>query len=221
VLKYRQVFVTWVSGWRISANLREKKWASFLHWLFVGGKQKYESTNSPQGLFKYIRKEALVILPLVHVISYLLAALIVPFFSGTIATSAASYIIGGEVAVNESSFNLFTGRLDLKGLSVQGPNKPQENVLEIPSLTLDAGIIPLLEKRVVFNSVEIAEAYMHVARQEDGTLNVDDFNAGWNVDGYIEWARKHANDVDWWSLLRSLIDYLGQPRPRKPKPDLS
>jgi hypothetical protein len=69
--------------------------------------------------------------------------------------------------------------------------------------------------------VEIAEAYMHVARQEDGTLNVDDFNAGWNVDGYIEWARKHANDVDWWSLLRSLIDYLGQPRPRKPKPDLS
>ncbi len=221
VLKYRQAFVTWVSGWRVSANLRSKKWASLLRWLFVGGKPKYESTKAPRGVFRYIRRDALVVLPLLYVVCYLLAALIVPFFSGTIAASAASYVIGGEVAVRDSSFNLFTGRLNLTGLSVQDPNKPEENVLEIPSFTLNAGMIPLLEKRVVFNEVEIDDAYMHVVRQEDGTLNVDDFSSGWNAEGYIEWARKHANDVDWWSLLQRLIDYMGQPRSREPKPDLS
>ncbi len=221
VLKYRHGFAAWVSGWNLSANLRGKKWAGVLRWLFVGGKPKYESTKAPRGVFRYIRRDALVILPLVYVVCYLLAALIVPFFSGTIAISAASYVIGGEVAVKDSSFNLFTGRLNLTGLSVQDPNEPQENILEVPSFTLDAGMIPLLEKRVVFNAIALDDAYMHVTRQEDGTLNVDDFNSGWNFEGYVEWAAKHADDVDWWSLLQRLIDYMGQPRPRKPKADLS
>ncbi len=221
VVKYRKSFTNWVSGLSVSANLRKRKWASFLRWLFVGGKPKYGTYKAPRGVFRYIRKGGLVIVPVAYLVCYLLAALIVPFLSGTIATSAASYVIGGEVAVKKSSFSLFTGRLNLTDLSIQDPDKPEENVLEIPLLTLDAGMLPLLEKRVVFNAVEISDAYMHVVRQEDGTLNVDDFSTGWNAEGYMEWARKHANDVDWWSLLQRLIEYMGQPRPREPKADLS
>jgi len=221
VIRYRRSFTTWVSSWSLSGRLRGKKWASFLRWLFVGGEAKYESAKPPRGLFRYIRREALIILPLIYLACYLVAAVVVPFFAGRIATSAASYVVGGEVAVKDSSFSLFTGRLDMNGLSVQDPNEPAENVVEVASLTLDAGMLPLLEGRVVFNSVEIGEMYLHVVRQEDGTLNVDDFTSGWNADGYIEWAREHAEDVDWWSLLKRFIDYLGQPRPRKPKADLS
>ncbi|HDL84990.1 MAG TPA: DUF2062 domain-containing protein [Candidatus Acetothermia bacterium] len=221
VIRYRRSFTAWVSGWSMSERLRGKKWASFLRWLFVGGEAKYESTKSPRGVFRYIRREALVILPLMYVACYLIAAVLVPFFAGRIATSAASYVVGGEVAVKKSSFSLFTGRLNLKDLSVQDPSKPEENVLEIASLTLDAGMLPLLEKRVVFNAVEIGDMYLHVVRQEDGTLNIDDFTSGWNADGYVEWAKEHADDVDWLSLLRRFIDYLGQPRPRRPRVDLS
>ena len=221
VIRYRSSFTAWVSGWSMSERLRGKRWASFLRWLFVGGEAKYETAKSPRGVFRYIRREALVILPLLYLVCYLVAAVVVPFFAGRIATSAASYVVGGEVAVKDSSFDLFTGRLDLTDLSVQDAAKPEENVVEVSSLILDAGMLPLLEKRVVFNSVEIGDMYLHVVRQADGTLNVDDFTSGWNADGYIEWAREHAGDVDWWSLLKRFIDYLGQPRPRKPRTDLS
>ncbi len=221
VIKYRRSFTAWVAGWNVSGKLRDKKWTSFLRWLFVGGEAKYAGAKVPWGPFRYIRREMLIILPLIYVACYLLAAVIVPFFAGRIASSAASYVVGGEVAVEKSSFSLFTGRLGLEGVSVQDPNKPEENVLEVPSLTLDAGMLPLLEKRVVFNAIEIGDAYLHVVREADGTLNVDDFTSGWNADGYVEWAKEHASDVDWLSLLRRFIDYLGQPRPRKPRTDLS
>jgi len=221
VIKYRSSFAAWVAAWSVSGKLRDKKWASFLRWLFVGGEAKYESVKVPWGPFRYIRREMIIILPLIYVACYLIAAVLVPFFSGRIATSAASYIVGGEVSVEKSSFSLFTGKLALEGFSVQDAAKPEENVLEIPSLTLDAGMIPLLESRVVFNGVEIGDVYLHVVREADGTLNVDDFTSGWNADGYVEWAKEHAGDVDWLSLLRRFIDYLGQPRPRKPRADLS
>ncbi|MCD5409047.1 hypothetical protein LR090_07550 [Candidatus Bipolaricaulota bacterium] len=160
-------------------------------------------------------------LPIIYGICYLLAALIVPFFAGRIATSAASWVIGGEVAVEESSFSLFSGELTLRGLSVQDPGKPEENVLVIPTLTLDAGMLALLEKRVVFNRVRIDEVRLHVVREEDGTLNVDGFSEGWDVEGYLEWAAEYADKVDWLTLLRKFADHLLTPRPRKPRPDLS
>jgi len=187
----------------------------------VGGEAKYESVTARRGIFHYLRREGLIVIPLIYVTCYLIAAVVVPFFSGRIVTSAASYVVGGEVAVKKSSFSLFTGKLALEGFSVQDANRPEENVLEIPSLALDAGMLPLLEKRVVFSAVEIGDVYMHVIREADGTLNIDDFTSGWNADGYLEWAKEHAGDVDWLSLLRRFIDHLGQPRPRKPRVDLS
>jgi len=186
-------------------------------WLAAGGEAKYERERKPRGLFRFVRKEMLIGLPVVYAVCYLLAAVIVPFFSGRIATSAASFVIGGEVAVEKSAFSLFTGGLTLTGLSVQDPNRPAENVLEIPSLTLDAGMLPLLSKRVVFNAVKIDEAYLHVEREPDGTLNVDDFTSGWNSEAYLQWAEKYAGDVDWLGLLRRFLEYLAQPRPRQSK----
>jgi hypothetical protein len=163
----------------------------------------------------------LIILPTVYALCYLVAAMVVPFFAGRIATSAASFVVGGDVAVEDSAFNLFTGRLYLEEFSVQDPDKPEENVLEIPSLTMDVGMLPLIEKRVVFNNIRIDEAFLHVERETDGTLNIDDFTAGWNAEGYLEWATKYADKVDWFDLLRHFIEYLGEPRPRKPPTDLS
>ncbi len=214
-IKYRSSFTAWVSGWKLSNRLRGKRGIGFVRWLFVGGEAKYVEAKPPWGPFRYIRKYMLVAVPAVYAVCYLIAAVVVPFFAGRIATSAASLVIGGEVAVEESSFSLFTGRLNLTALSVQDPNKTDENVLEIPSITLDAGMLPLLEKRVLFNAVEIGDVYLHVKRESDGTLNIDDFTEGWNSDGYIEWAKEHANQVDWLELLQRFIAYLGEPRPRK------
>jgi len=220
VIKYRSSFTDWVSGWRISKKVRDKSGMGLLRWLLAGGEAKYDKGKAPWGPFRFVRKKMLIALPVIYAICYLLAAVVVPFFAGRIATSAASFVIGGEVAVEQSSFSLFTGSLDLTSISVQDPKKPQENILEIPSLTLDAGMLPLLKKRVVFNVVVIKEASLHVERESDGTLNVDNFTSGWNAEGYLEWAAQYADKVDWLGLLRHFVDYLCQPRPHSLKKDV-
>lgn len=221
VIKYRRSFSAWVAGWKISQRLRGRRFVRFLRWLIAGGEAKYELAKPPWGPFRYVRKEMLIALPILYGICYLLAALIVPFFAGRIATSAASFIIGGEVQVEESSFNLFSGQLLLSELSVQDPGRPEENVLVIPTLTLDAGMLALLEKKVVFNAVKIDEVHLHVVREEDGTLNVDDFTQGWNAEGYLKWAAQYADKVDWLTILRKFAEYLLQPGSKKPRADLS
>jgi len=220
VIKYRSSFTDWVSGWKVSKKVRDKSGMGLLRWLLAGGEAKYDKGKAPWGPFRFVRKKILIVLPVIYAICYLLAAVVVPFFAGRIATSAASFVIGGEVAVEQSSFSLFTGSLDLTSISVQDPKKPQENILEIPSLTLDAGMLPLLKKRVVFNVVVIKEASLHVERESDGTLNVDNFTSGWNAEGYLEWAAQYADKVDWLGLLRHFVDYLCQPRPHSLKKDV-
>ncbi len=221
VVLYRARLAARVKDWRITARLRRVRGIGILQWLFLGGREKYDR-RPRRGLFRYIRKEMLIGLPIVYLLCYLAAAVIVPFFAGRIAASAASFVIGGEVAVKESSFNLFTGRLNLDGLTVQDPGRPAENVLELARVSLDVGMLPLLEKRVVFNELYVDEARLHVVREQDGTMNIDDFSTGWNAEGYIEWAKKYADKVDWLGLIRKFIEYLSQPRPHPiPRPDLS
>ncbi|MCK5585891.1 DUF748 domain-containing protein, partial [Candidatus Bipolaricaulota bacterium] len=103
--------------------------------------------------------------------------------------------------------------------TIQDPEAPDENLVVIPELKVDAGMLSLISKRVVFNSVVIADAELHVKREPDGTLNIDNPSSGWNADGYLEWAAQHADKVDWLGLLRHLLDYLGQWKPLSPRED--
>ena len=219
VIRYRESFAQWVAGWRVSGFLRGRRGIKLVRRFLAGGEAKYESEAPPRGPFRLIRREMLIGLPLIYAVCYLLAAVLVPLFAGTIATSTASWVVGSEVAAEGSSFNLFTGELVLDGLIIQDPNAPDENLVEIPSLVLDAGMVPLLAKRVAFNRVIIADAALHVKREADGTLNVDNATSGWNVDGYVEWAAEHAADVDWLGLLRRFLQYLEQIRPLAPRGD--
>ena len=219
VIRYRVSFAGWVSEWRISKWLTDRRGLGIVRWAVAGGTAKFETKKAPRGVLRFIRREALIVIPSAYAICYLLAALIVPFFAGTLMTSTASWVAGSEVSVSDSSFNLFTGRLNLTGFSVQDPDKPSENLLEIPSIRLDAGLVPLIAKRVVFDDVIISDIELHVIREEDGTLNLDNVSSGWNADGYVEWAARHAKDVDWLGLLRQLLRYLSDLRPLAPRDD--
>ena len=219
VIKYRESFTEWVSGWRISRALAGRRGIGLARLFLAGGEAKYIETKPPWGPFRFVRKGMLIGLPIVYAVCYLLAAVIVPFFAGGIATSAASLVMESDVAVEKSSFSLFTGGLTLTDLTVQDPKKPTENVLVIPKLTLDAGMVPLLAKNVVFNTIRIEEAALHVEREEDGTLNVDNFTAGWNVEAYLDWAIQYADRVDWLGLLRKFLEYLSDVQPFRFEPD--
>ena len=219
VIRYRVSFANWVSGWRLSAWMRDRRGTGLARRLLAGGKTKYEAVAPPRGAFRFIRREMLIGLPLLYAICYLLAALIVPFFAGTLTTTTASWIVGSEVAVEESSFNLFTGGLTLANLRIQDPKQTDENLIAIPSVSLDAGMTALLAKRVVFNRIVISDASLHVKREPDGTLNIDNTTSGWDATGYMEWASRYADKVDWLGLLRAFVEYLGELRPLAPRED--
>ncbi len=221
-IRYRASLAERIAGWRVSGYLRGKRGIRLARRFLAGGEAKYVSKPPPRGPFRYVRREMLIGLPIVYAVCYLLAALIVPFFAGTAATSTASWVVGSEVAASDSSFNLFTGGLTLEQLTIQDPNAPDENLLEVPRLMLDAGMVPLLSKRVVFNRIVVADASVHVKREADGTLNLDNAppeGAGWNVEGYLAWAADHAKRVDWLGLLRRFVEYLEDVRPLAPRGD--
>jgi len=220
VLRYRESFAQWVSSWGISKRLREKGWVRVVRRFVAGGEAKYLGPGSRKGLFRFIRREMLVGTPVLYAICYLLAALIVPFFAADTTTAAASWVSGTEVAIEDASFNLFSGTLGVKSLSIQDPNKQDENLIEIPEVSLNLGLLPLLSGRVVFDRVAIADISLHVKREPDGTLNVDNVTTGWDASGYVEWAARYADRVDWLGLLRNLLRYLSEwhPPPRREDP---
>lgn len=213
VKRYRESFSTWVSGWTFSRWLRGKRGVGLARKFLAGGEAKYMTTSAPRGLFRLIRREMLIGLPVLYAASYLIAAAVVPFFAGTVATSTTSLVVGSDVTVSDASFSLFTGGLVLTDFTIQDPKVPEENLVSIPELVVDTGMLPLLSKRVVLNSVVIADAALHVKREPDGTLNIDNATSGWDASGYLEWAAQHADQVDWLGLLRRLFDYLSQWNP--------
>jgi len=219
VSRYRERFPAWAGTLRLSKRLRSMRGARLARRLLVGGEAKHRDATPPRGVFRVVRKEMLVALPVVYAACYLLAAALVPLLAGGLATSTASWIAGTEVDVERSAFSLFTGSLTLDGLTIQDPQRPEENLVVVPSLRLDAGMWPLVAKRVVFNAVEIQEASLHVVREEDGTLNIDNAGTGWDAEGYLAWAEASAQQVDWLGLLRRFLDHLSRARPLAPRDD--
>ncbi len=215
VIRYRRSFTTYVQGSGAYQRLRARRWFRLLQWL-AGGEAKFVQPRR-RGLLRYVRREMLVGLPLLYLLMYLLAGAIIPFLTTTIITKAGTVLVGSEVAVERSSFNLFTGRLTVRGLAVQNPSLKEENVMVIPELAIDVGVLPLLSRRVVFNEGAIREIRFNVRREADGSLNIDNFEQGWNFEPYLQWLEENAAKVDWFQLFQKYIEYRKQRTP-SPKP---
>jgi uncharacterized protein (TIGR03546 family) len=217
--KYRQSFLAYVEGSQVYQRLRERRWFKLLLWLFTGGEARFLAPRR-RGLFRYLRREMLIGLPLLYLILYLLAGAIVPFFTNVIITQAGTVLVGSEVSVERSRFNLFTGRLAVEGLAVQNPQEKSEDVMAASELVIDVGILPLLGRRVIFNEGAIKELRFHVRREADGSLNIDNFKQGWRWEPYLEWLKENAGRVDWFKLFQRYIEYRKQKPPRPAPPPL-
>ena len=212
VIVYRTRASTRISRTQLARRFRSIPGTRYVRRFLLGGEAKYEVPSPRRGVFRVVRREALPLLAAGYGAAYLLAALIVPWFAGGVATSTASWVVGSEVEVADSSFSLFSGRLALDDLTVRDPERPEFNVLEIPRLMLDVAMPQLVSQRVVFNALVIDDAALHVEREEDGSLNIDNFQSGWDAKAYLAWAAGHADDVDWVELLGRFLDALSRPR---------
>ena len=219
VKRYRASFVAYVEGSPVYRRLQKRRWFKFLLWLIAGGEARFLQPRR-RGLFRYVRREMLVGLPLLYLLAYLLAGAIVPFLTNVIITKAGTVLVGSEVSVERSRFNLFTGRLTVEGLAVQNPQEKSEDVMAASELVIDVGLLPLLGRRVVFNEGAIKELRFHVRREADGSLNIDNFKQGWRWEPYLEWLRENAARVDWFKLFQRYIEYRKQKPPRPAPPPL-
>jgi len=213
VITYRTRLSVRLGRTRVAERFRRLPGGRWVRRFLLGGEAKFVELSPPRtGVFRILRREAIPLLAACYGAAYLLAALIVPWFAGGIATSTASWVVGSEVAVADSSFSMFSGKLSLDGLTVQDPDRPEFNVLEIPVLTLDVAMTRLLSQRVVFTALVIEDAALHVEREEDGTLNIDNFETGWDAEPYLTWAAEHASKVDWAELLGRFFESLSDTR---------
>ena len=202
VRKYRDSFFQYIERSRPWKALSQReRLFRIVQWLLLGGGVRFQRPRKRSRVFRYVRRPALVVVPLIYVIAYGAVALIAPLFVNEVVARGATLVIGGEVAVEQTTANALTGRLMLRGFSVQNPERPEEDVLRVQEIVADVSLLNLTSRRVVFDELVIGEVFLNIRREADGSLNIDDLAEGPDLAPYFEWLREQAGRVDWVQLL--------------------
>ncbi len=204
---------------------RRERLFRLLQWL-LGGGIRFRTPRRRAWPFRYVRTTALIVVPLLYAAAYGVVALWAPLFVSEVVARGAARVIGGEVSVEEAQASALTGRLTLQGLTVQDPNRPGEDVLRIREIVADLSLWGLASRRVVLDELVVGEVFLHVRREEDGSLNLDDLSEGPDLQPYFEWLREQAGRVDWVQLLRKYGETIGKRlvklfEPQPPPPNAS
>ncbi len=199
-------------------------WGRILRWLAAGGEARFQARKARAFPLRLLRWQMLFVLPVCYGLVYVASAYAVPFFASTLVTAPTSLVTGGEARVTSATYDPLSGELAFEDFAVADPKKPDENLLVVGRASLDVGLVGLLQRRAVINRASVASIELHVKREPDGSLNLDNAGGGWDASGYLEWAREHADQVDWVGLLKGLWEawWNRPPRPApEPQPDLS
>lgn len=83
---------------------------------------------------------------------------------------AGAHLVGARVDLESADVRLGDGTVVLRGLQVANPNAPMRNLVEAEEIVADLRWRPLLEKRVVLDTVALRGMRFGTARQESGKL---------------------------------------------------
>lgn len=208
-------------GQRIAAErlqrLQQTWYGKAARWLLVGGEAKFQEVKARAFPFRIVRWQMLIGLPLIYGAIYVVSAYTVPFFAEQLVTRPAALVLGAEVNVAAARYDPLSGKISFNDFVVADPKNSGENLLVIGRASVDIGLVGLLQRRVLINRASLGAVQLHVKREADGSLNLDNVGTGWDVQGYLEWLEAHAGKVDWLGLLQKLWDYW-RTRPPAPKP---
>lgn len=228
VQAYRESFFAHLERsrpWR--ALSRRERLFQLLQWLIMGGGVRFRTPQKPFWLFRYVRKQALVAIPLMYLAIYVIVALIAPFLVDEVIARGATLLVGGEVSVERAGASALTGRLVLEGLTVQNPKRRGEDVFRVREVVADLSLFGLLGRRVIFDEMVIGEVFLNIRRESDGSLNLDDLDGGLDLRPYFEWLKVQAHKVDWVQLIRKYGEVvwkrfiaLLEPKPPPPQAEL-
>lgn len=78
--------------------------------------------------------------------------------------------VGAKVDLAEAQVRIRDGSVRLRGLEVTNPAKPMENLIEVGELSLDVGILPALERKVIVDSAIARGIRFNTPRRTSGAI---------------------------------------------------
>jgi uncharacterized protein (TIGR03545 family) len=78
--------------------------------------------------------------------------------------------VGARVDLASARIHLFRGNVTLRGLQVTNPGAPMTNVVQLDEIVADVALLPLLEKKVVVDTVAIRGVRFNTPRKTSGAI---------------------------------------------------
>ena len=78
--------------------------------------------------------------------------------------------VGAQVNLASARIHLFRGNVTLRGLQVTNPHAPMTNIVQLDEIVADIGLLPLLEKKVVVDTVAIRGLRFNTPRRTSGAI---------------------------------------------------
>ena len=78
--------------------------------------------------------------------------------------------MGARVDLASARIHLLRGNVTLRGLQVTNPDAPMRNIVQLDEIVADIGLLPLLEKKVVIDTVAVRGVRFNTPRRTSGAI---------------------------------------------------
>jgi uncharacterized protein (TIGR03545 family) len=97
--------------------------------------------------------------------------------------------VGAKVELESARIHLFRGNVTLRGLQVTNPHAPMTNIVQLDEIVADIAFLPLLEKKVVVDTVAIRGLRFDTPRKTSGAIPQPAAPASRASKSALEWAQ--------------------------------
>jgi len=123
---------------------------------------------------KYIRIKAVLPLSVVLALMVLWTLLFKDRTLRWAVEAGGTAAVGARVDLEKAHLGILAGKIQFNGLAVTNPNAPMTNLFEAEELVFDIGVLPLLEKKVIIDTVAARGLRFNTARATSGAIPQDE-----------------------------------------------
>jgi len=142
-----------------------------------------------RGLKKYLRLKAIVPLVIFLVLAGAVWLLLLDSIVRRGVEWTGSQLTGARVDVAEAEVRPFAGRFVLRGIAAADPEAPMRNLIEIGEAVADVRLGPLLEKKIIIDTLAVTGVRFGTPRTESGALERRSATTGAAARRFSTWTR--------------------------------